>query len=85
MSNGRAAGGASGRVGRAGARTQGAARALQHGSCAYDTAGWHPRHGASEGHDAACERAPGRACASRLGVLAGSVGPSWCTVHLAQF
>ena len=30
-------------------------------------------------------RAPGRACARRLGVLAGSAGPSWCTVHLAQF
>ena len=29
------------------------------------------------GHDTACAR--------RLGVLAGSVGPSWCTVHLAQF
>ena len=27
----------------------------------------------------------GRACARRLGVLAGSVGPSRCTVHLAQF
>ena len=27
----------------------------------------------------------GRACVRRLGVLAGSVGPSCCTVHLAQF
>ena len=26
----------------------------------------------------------GRDCARRLGVLAGSVGLSWCTVHLAQ-
>ena len=29
--------------------------------------------------------APGRACARRQGVLAGSTGSSWCTVHLAQF
>ena len=27
----------------------------------------------------------GRACARSMGVLAGSAGPSWCTVHLAQF
>ena len=28
---------------------------------------------------------PGRASARRLSVLAGSAGPVWCTVHLAQF
>ena len=30
-------------------------------------------------------RPAGRACAHSMGVLAGSAGPSWCTVHLAQF
>ena len=53
-----------------------AARALRHGSCACDTAGWHPLHGVSEAMTQH-ERA-------RLSVLAGSAGPSWCTVHLAQ-
>ena len=55
---------------------------LRHDSCAYDTAGWHPQHDA---FDTACARAPGCACALRLGVLARTAGPSWCTVHLAQF
>ena len=36
---------------------------------------------------AAGARGAGREHASsrRLGVLAGSVGPVWCTMHLAQF
>ena len=30
-------------------------------------------------------RPAGRACARSMGMLAGSAGPSWCTVRLAQF
>ena len=56
----------------------------RHGSCACDTAGWHPRHDAYEATTQHA-RVPGRACVRRLGVLAGSAGPSWCTIHLAQF
>ena len=58
----------------AGARERGAAtRPLGHATrpaLAMTRPGQGPRHG----H-----------CARRLGVLAGSAGPSWCTVHLAQF
>ena len=88
---GRAAGARGPRQGR-GARGRGArherqARWRESGDTAmlaYDTAegptATRPRllrHGASaRGH-----ARPGR----WVGVLAGSIGPSWCTVHLAQF
>ena len=38
---------------------------------------WLLRHSASASGHARSGR--------RMGVLAGSAGPSWCTVHLAQF
>ena len=67
---GRAAGvGTQGRVGR--------------GSRRADTAWTHGAHGRPRQGRAG--RPAGRACAHSMGVLAGSAGPSWCTVHLAQF
>ena len=40
--------------------------------------------GAGSGQQARGQARPGRASARRLGVLAGSAGLVWCTVHLAQ-
>ena len=59
----------------------------------YDHAGL--RHGRGASYDTATVAATRRQCARPcaawawpgrwMGVLAGSVGPSWCTEHLAQF
>ena len=84
--------GSSGRTGgkRVGVRgEQAATRAAGAAGVGTRGAGLGPAGRAAWAYGARCVGARGarrgRACARKLGMLAGSAGPSWCTVHLAQF